>query len=351
MSRIEALPTRLLALSGGIFCMAALALVLVAPASALLGWLAALAFISALPLGALGLVMMMRIIPGIWRHDLDHAARSALSLLPLVLIAWLPILFGLSSVYEWVRQPPSETFKAIYLTPLFFDLRTLFILAAAYLLAQGLLRSRSMGIAIGGLIGFVLLQEILATDWLMSLDPHFHSSGFALYVLAGQMLTALALLVLLSLWEGSVAKPGVLGALVITAILFWAYLAFMQYFIIWSGNLVPGALWFQRRGAGIWASVEVSIAFLHLTPLFLLFFPPIRQSGRWLVGLALMVLAGRLVEYAWLILPQLTSHRGCAIMAYGLSLVGLAQVALAILSRANKVVRRLAATPTMEGSP
>lgn len=348
MSRVEALPTRLLALSGGIFCLAALALILVAPASALLAWLAALAFMSALPLGALGLVMMMRIIPGIWRHDLDHAARSALSLLPLVLIAWLPILFGLSFVYEWVRQPPSETFKAIYLTPLFFDLRTLFILAAAYLLAQSLLRSQSLSAAIGGLIGFVLLQEILATDWLMSLDPHFHSSGFALYVLAGQMLTALALLMLMSLWEGGVARPSVLGALLVAAILFWAYLAFMQYFIIWSGNLVQGALWFQRRGTGIWSFIEVSIAFLHLMPLFLLFFPPIRRSRRWLVGLISIIIAGRLLEYAWLILPRLTAHLAYAIIAYSLSLAGLAQIALAILSRASKVVHRL--TTTAEAS-
>ncbi len=350
MSRVEALPTRLLALSGVIFCLAALSLALVAPASALLGWLSALIFVSALPLGALCLVMMMRIIPGIWRHDLDHAARSSLSLLPLVLIAWLPILFGLSSVYEWVRQPPMEPFKAIYLTPLFFDLRTLFILAAAYLLAQALLRGQSRSIAIGGLIGFVLLQEILATDWLMSLDPHFHSSGFALYVLAGQMLTALALLVLMSLGEGGVAKPSVVGSLLITAILCWAYLAFMQYFIIWSGNLVQGALWFQRRSTGIWASVEVLVAFLHLTPLFLLLFPPIRRSGRWLLGLVLMILAGRLLEYAWLILPQLAAHLGYAIIAYSLSLVGLAQVALAILSRANKIMPRLAATTATEAT-
>ncbi len=350
MSRVEALPTRLLALSGAAFSIAALALVLVAPASALLGWLSALVFTSALPLGGLCLVMMMRIIPGIWRHDLDHAARSSLSLLPLVLIAWLPILFGLSSVYEWVRQPPSGTFKAIYLTPLFFDLRTLFILGAAYMLARALLRGQSPVVAIGGLVAFVLLQGMLATDWLMSLDPHFHSSGFALYILAGQMLTALALLVLLSLGEGGVAKPSVLGTLMITAILFWAYLAFMQYFIIWSGNLVQGALWFQRRGTGIWASVEISIAFLHLTPLFLLLFPPIRRSGRWLIGLVLMILAGRLLEYAWLILPQLTAHLGYAIIAYGLSLVGLAQVALAILSRANKVTRRLAATTAAEAT-
>ncbi len=350
MSRIEALPARMLTLSGTVFCLAALAMAFAAPKPALFGWLAALSFVSALPLGGLALAMMMRIIPGVWRRDLDHAAQSVLSLMPLVLIAWLPIMFGLSSVYEWARQPPAETFKAAFLTPLFFDLRTLFILAAACWLAQALPRSRSPALPVAGLIGFVILQEILATDWLMSLDPQFHSSGFALYILAGQMLTALALLILFSVTEGGVAKPSVLGALLITAILLWAYLAFMQYFIIWSGNLVQGAVWFQRRGTGIWASVEVLIALLHLAALFLLFFPPIRRSKRWLVALALAILGGRMLEYAWLILPQLTAHLGYAIIACGLSLTGLVQLALAILSRAKTVVVQRAASTAAEVS-
>ncbi len=345
MSRIEALPTRLLAVSGTVFCIMALAGALSAPAAALTGWLAALSFVSALPFGALAMAMMMRIIPGRWREDLDGASRSALSLLPLILIAWLPIMFGLSSIYEWVRHRPPESFKTFYLTPLFFDLRTLFILAAAYLLARALLRSRSLALSTAGLIGFVILQEILATDWLMSLDPEFHSSGFALYVLAGQMLTALSLLILLTLAERR--NPGVLGALLLTAILFWAYLAFMQYFIIWSDNLVQGAVWFQRRGTGVWAPIEISIAFLHLAALFSLFFPPVRQSRRWLIALAVTVILGRLLEYAWLTLPQLTAHKSYAFLAYMLSLLGLAQIALAILSRSKKVLSRVAASRTI----
>ncbi|NLS17664.1 hypothetical protein HGP16_13970 [Rhizobium sp. P40RR-XXII] len=351
MSRIEALPTRLLTISGAVFCLAVLAMMLVLPGPASMGWLAAFVFTSAVPIGALCLAMMMRIIPGSWRQDLGQATRSALSLFPLTLVAWLPIMFHLPSVYEWARRPPSSGFKAIYLRPFFFDIRTLFILAAACLLAQAFLRGRSPSVAVIGLIGFVVCQSILSTDWLMSLDPQFHSSGFALYVLAGQMLTALALLVIVTLVGEDVVVRSALGALLLTAILLWAYLAFMQYFIVWSDNLKPGVVWFERRGAGIWAVAEYLIAFLHLSALLLLFFPPIRRSPRWLVFVALIVLAGRSLEYAWLVVPQLADHREYAIVAYLLSLIGLIQIAFAILSRSKAVTARLAARQVTEASP
>jgi hypothetical protein len=343
VSRVEALPSRMMAISGVIFCLVALAMTPFSPRAALTGWLAALAFVSALPLGALCLTMMIRIIPGIWREELAVGAESALLLLPLVLIASLPIMIGLPWVYEWARGAELGVFKAIYLTPAFFDARTLAILAGACWLSLMLIVNsrRSASIAIVGLVALVPLHGLWAVDWLMSLDPQFHSSGFGLYILAGQMLTALTLLIVLRLSASPARETGVLGALLLTAILFWVYLAFMQYFIIWSGNLTQGVVWFQRRGAGVWATVEYLIVLLHLLPLLLLFFPPVRRSPRWLIALSFAILAGRLLEYAWLTMPELTAHLGSAILAYLLSLTGFAQIVLAVLSRSPLILARL----------
>ncbi|MEZ2224063.1 hypothetical protein [Rhizobium sp. RCC_161_2] len=340
MSRIEALPSRMLAISGVMFCLVALATSFFSPEAALTGWLAAFVFMSTLPLGALCLTMMMRIIPGVWRDDLNMVAELSLSLLPLLLLACLPIMIGLPWIYEWAREAQLAAFKRVYLSTIFFDIRTLAILAGSFWLALALIVSsrRSLSIAAFGLVVFVPLHGILATDWEMSLDPQFHSSGFGLYILAGQMLTALSLLIILRLSAGPARQPGVLGALLLAAILFWVYLAFMQHFIIWSGNLTQGVIWFQRRGAGIWATAEYLVILLHLLPLFLLFFPPIRRSPRWLIGLSLAVLGGKLLEYAWLTIPELAVHVGHAILAYLLSLVGLIQLALAILSRSRAIL-------------
>jgi hypothetical protein len=149
--------------------------------------------------------------------------------------------------YAWARVAQLDGFKRIYLTPVFYDVRTLTILAGASCLALMLVGGsrRSLKVAIIGLVAFVPLQGLLATDWLMSLDLQFHSSGFGLYVLSGQMLTALALLIVMRVSAGPAEHAGVLGALLLTAILFWAYLAFMQYFILWSGNLPRGSCGFD----------------------------------------------------------------------------------------------------------
>jgi hypothetical protein len=343
MSRIEALPTGILTAGGAVLCLAALGIAFLSAEAALTGWLAAFAFTASLPLGGLCLTMMMRIIPGIWREELLTSAEAAVLLLPLTLIGALPVLAGLPWIYEWARGAQLTGFKKVYLTPAFFDLRTLFILGAACWLGGRLIArpDRALSLSAAGLIAFVLLHGILAVDWLMSLDPEFHSSGFGLYILAGQMLSALSMLIMLRLWTAPVRQPSILGALLLTAILFWAYLAFMQYFIIWSGNLTQGVVWFKRRGDGAWAIIEYLIALLHLVPLLLLLLPPVRAGRQWLMILSTAVLAGKLLEYAWLVFPSLTANLAVATLAYFLSLAGLGLLGLGVLSRAGTLLARL----------
>jgi hypothetical protein len=349
MNGIEALPTRVLAVAGVIFCCMAWAMARLSPSAALTGWLAGFAFASALPLGALCLAMMMRIIPGAWRDELGSATKASMLLLPLSLTASLPVLIGQHWIYEWARGSSLEGVKAAYLSPAFFDLRTLVILAGACLLGWRIIQAdRSIVPAAAGLIVFVVAHGLLAVDWLMSLDAEFHSSGFGLYILSGQMLAALAMLILLRLAAGGQSQTGPLGALLITAILLWAYLAFMQYFIIWSGNLTQGVVWFQERGKEPWALVEQLMTALHLLPLFLLFFSPIRNNRAWLITLSIAVLVGKSLEYAWLTLPTLTGNVTLGVVAYLVSLLGLASLGLAVLSRAPTLLAKLQSRRPME---
>lgn len=351
MNGIEALPTRTLAIAGAVLCCLALAVALFSPAAALTGWLAAFVFASSLPLGALCLAMMIRIIPGKWRGELGPTVNASILLLPLTLAASLPILAGQYWIYEWARGASLEGVKTIYLTPVFFSLRSLVILAGASLLSWRLLiqTDHSIALAAVGLIVFVVAHGLLSVDWLMSLDAEFHSSGFGLYILSGQMLTALSMLILLRLAAGGRSQTGLLGALLMTAILLWAYLVFMQYFIIWSGNLTQGVVWFQQRGRGSWGRIEQLITALHLLPLFLLFFPPIRSSRIWLMTLSIAILAGKSLEYAWLTLPTLTGDVALGAFAYLISLLGLALLGLAIVSRAPVLLAKLR-HPSMEAT-
>jgi hypothetical protein len=308
---------------GLLLCGAVLAYAAVEPAVALGGWLAAFAFWSALPIGALLLLAMTRIIPGVWRQGLAPEAEAALPLLALATLAALPLLIAPQVLYPWTGTA-TEGFRGWYLSPWPFRLRSLAFFALAGLFAWRLRHHRpAVPLAIATLIVLVPFQDMMATDWLLSLDPEFHSSGFGLYILSIQMVTALAVLIPLRLVADKGAPTAVLAGVWLTALLLWAYLAFMHYFISWSTDLAPGVRWYQRRGDGVWVVVEYAVAVLGLLPLFLLFFPPIRRSRPALASLAPFVLLGKILETAWLVLPALPRDQGTAAVANLLALLGL----------------------------
>ncbi|WIM12823.1 hypothetical protein [Enhydrobacter sp.] len=328
---------------GVIACAVALLLAFVNARAALAGWLTGFAFWSGLPIGALGLLMMMRLIPGRWRDEFACPAESTLVLLPLAAIAALPILIGLAALYPWVHEARSG-YRAVYLSPAFFVLRTVlfFVCLAALALLLVMRPARSVPVSSAGLIAYVILATTIAVDWLMSLDPEFHSSGFGLYVLADQMTIALAVLLVVRLTSARPSgQAGLLGGLFLCALLFWAYFAFMQYFIIWSNNLPASVAWYRRRGEGFWAAAEYAIATLHLGPTFLLFFPPVRNGVRWLLALAFVVLLGKALEMAWLVLPTVPDHETVAALAAIASLLGLGVLTAAMFAAAPLILERL----------
>lgn len=327
----------------GAACAAAALLIAVIFPRALGGWLVGFVYWSSLPLGALVLAMMIRIIPGRWGDELGGPAEAATLLLPAALPFVLPVLIGIDTLYPWARQVENN-FRGLYLAPWSFVLRTLLFFAITIVFAIALLRARRpVAIASAGLILVVLLDTAIAFDWLMSLDPQFHSSGYGLYVLSIQTTIALALLIPAHL----LAKPGekhtgVLGALLLTALLLWAYFAFMQFFIIWSTNLPNGASWYLRRVAGSWPAVVYLYAALHFVPIFLLLFGPIRRSRQWLIGLCMSVLAGKALEVVWLVLPD-TGTDAASIIAALLSLAGLGALTGAALPELRRIRERIAA--------
>lgn len=311
-------------LSGLLLCALALLAAIVDAHAAMSGWLAAFVLMSSLPLGGLCLSMMLRIIPGPWRLELAAPAGEAMALAPALILLALPIVIGMPWLYPWFDGGLAG-FKAIYLAPFFFGIRLVAILIGAAVLGFLLRLTESYRLAVAGLIAFVALHGLLATDLVLSLTPEFHSSGFGLYLLGLQMLTALAVFVLQRLPDS--ANPSLLGQLLLTALLLWAYFSFMQYFISWSGNLVPGVKWYHARGYGIWAAAEYALTALRLAPGLLLFFPPIRASRSWLAALCSAIVLGSAIEAAWLVLPSAGQPSALAFLTYPLTLAGMLLIA------------------------
>jgi hypothetical protein len=343
----------LLSAVGAGACIIALLIAVFDPHAAIAGWLVGFVFWSSLPIGTVALVMMMRIIPGGWREELEPPGEALLVLLPAAALAVVPVLVGMQSVYPWVGEA-KEGFRAVYMSAPAFVLRTVIFFVVTGVLAFLLLArpAWSTPLSAGGLIVLVLLDTTIAADWLMSLDPEFHSSGFGLYVLCIQMTIALAVLTLLRVSAGDAGeRRGLLGGLLLCAMLFWAYFAFMQYFIIYSNNLPPEVAWYRRHAEGGWSTVEYAIAVLHLGPGFLLFFPPIRVSRSWLVALCVLVLIGSFLEMAWLVLPNREGTTALDVIAAIMASLGLGLLAWVALDRAPAVVDRITAGSRRQARP
>jgi hypothetical protein len=338
--------TRITGTVGAGACAIVLLLAALDAKAASAGWLAAFVLWGGVPLGALTLRLMTRIIPGAWREEVSPIAEMLVMLLPIAALAVLPVLIGSHALYPWATEPAGPGFRGVYLSVWFFCLRSVLFLVGAMILAF-LMMTRpawSMPLASGGLIAFVLFDAVIAVDWLMSLEPDFHSSGFGLYVISIQASVGLMAIVIIRIVADPIgARPQLLGALMLTALLLWEYFAFMQYFIIWSENLPKQAAWFEERGSGIWAVAEYAFCLLDLVPTFLLFFTPIRRSRRWLLAIAAAVLMAKAIEVAWLVFPATRAPLALSAIAAILALLGLGLLSVAFLGwigRGSRAVSR-----------
>ena len=93
----------------------------------------------------------------------------------------------------------------------------------------------------------------------MSMEADWYSTIFPLLVCISQMLGALAFVIILIGWLGPrtslfeiLSKENFhhLGNLLLTFTMLWAYLAYAQLIVIWSGDLPHEIGWYLHRIAG-----------------------------------------------------------------------------------------------------
>ncbi len=297
-------------------------------------YLVAYLFWLALPLGSFGLVCLHNMTGGGWGFVIRRILESAAATMPLMAVLFLPVLFGMSSLYPWARPElvaSSELLqhKAPFLNVPFFVARAVLYfaiwIAVTYLVTrwssqqdQGdeprpRLTRRLQLLSGAGLPIYALTVSFAMIDWGMSLEPEWFSTIYGMLFVAGQGLTTLAFAILVLGWLrdseplASVVRPGHfhdLGNLTLAFTMLWAYLSYSQYLIIWAGNLPEEISWYLHRSAGGWELfAPILMGFHFALPFLLLLARRRKQSITRLARVAAVILLMRWLDLYWLITP------------------------------------------------
>jgi hypothetical protein len=306
-------------IAGAVALVACVLGALVSPQQFFRSYLVGYVFWTGMALGCLSIAMLHQLVGGGWgmaiRRLLDSGART----LPLMLVFVLPLLLGLPHLYAWARPADVAAdhllqHKSLYLNVPFFLIRTALYFAIWLALAYYVSRPNSQRKLGGpGLVLYCLTVSFAAFDWVMSLEAEWFSTIFGVIFIFGQALTAMAFVIAVLFWLtrrtplAGVLNPQQfhdLGNLMLAFVMLWAYVAFSQFLIIWSGNLPEEVTWYIARLNGGWGWIAGLLVVFHFVAPFLVLLS--RQNKRRLPRLAL--LAGvfvfiRLLDLFWMVIP------------------------------------------------
>ena len=298
--------------------------------SYLIGWV----FCLTIALGALFFVLIQHLTRARWSIVVRRMAEALLWTFPLLAVLGIPVLFGLHDLYHWthteaVAADPILAGKTPYLNVPFFLIRLavyflVWSLLAYYLYRNSLLQdctgdagipARQRKVSALGLAAGAITTAFASFDLLMSLDPHWFSTIFGVYVFAGAFMSIHALLVLCAMMLQGVGNlKGVvttehyqdLGKLTFAFVVFWTYIAFSQYMLIWYGNIPEETLWYRHRLSHGWEVHSAVLLLGHfVVPFFLLLSRAVKRSRLFLGVICVWLLAMQWFDIHWLAAPVL----------------------------------------------
>ncbi len=302
--------------------------------SYLFAWIAALGIC----LGALFFVLLQHLTRSGWSVSVRRIAEAMAKNLSWMWMFFVPILIlvlsGKGSVlYDWANpeymskahMPHS---KEAFLSANFWVIRAIFFLFVWTVIGTLYFKWSTNQDQDGDvkwthkmqqwaplcMILYALTQSYAIIDWVMTLQPKWFSTMFAVYYFAATMTAFFSFIILFARYLQS---TGHLRQSITTehyhdlgkwlfglGVVFWAYIGFSQYMLIWYANLPVETGWYITRQLGGWAPISILLLVGHFIIPFLLLIT--RWTKRWRSTLPLIagwLLLMFFVDMYWLVMP------------------------------------------------
>lgn len=296
-------------------------------------YLTAFFFWLSIGLGALFFVMLHYLSNAKWSVVIRRLSENIMLGLPFMALFFIPVIFGMHDLFHWTHEEamltdPILAGKQSYLNVNFFLIRAagyfiIWSFLSIYLYRKSIKQDKKheegffksvRKVSAPGMILFAMTITFASFDWLMSLDPHWFSTIFGVYLFSGSFLAFLSVVGITGRYLHSQGiLRGVItdehfhdiGKFLFAFTVFWAYMAFSQYFLIWYADIPEETYWFLNRWEGTWRGFSMLLLFGHFVLPFLLLLPRwSKRNAVMLIIMSLWILLMRWVDLYWLIFPN-----------------------------------------------
>ena len=321
---------------GALAVVAAIVLALVGIDGFFESYLLSYIFWVGLSLGCLVMLFVQHLAGGSWGALIRRPLEAGVAVLPVLAILFIPLLFGLDSLYVWtspeyMADNPTVSAKASYLNVPFFIIRAViyfavWIAGALFFLRlsnrqdrepanSGAIGFRMKAVSAVWIVVYVLTMTFAGIDWGMSLTPTWFSGIYSVILMIGQAISAVAFIIIVMVLLAGVV-PAInelltakrlqdLGNFLMAFIMFWAYVSFSQLIIIWSNNTVETSTWYVTRLNTGWVALSsFLLVFGFFAPFAILFSRWVKRKRSALMTIALFVIFIRLVDTYWILVPS-----------------------------------------------
>ena len=279
-----------------------------------------------------------------WSTVIRRVMENIILLIPIFTPLFLPIIYGMDKLFKWLPNHyywDSHNFEADHLIQqklAFLNEESFLIRAALYFLLWNIIVISLHKMSINhdktsdhsllkkmnlfsmsplGVLFFISIT-FAGFDWLMSLDPHWYSTMFGVYIFAGSFLVFLALLtfILIRLQDqgyltGIVSAEHYhdLGKYLFSFTVFYCYIAGAQFYFIWYSNIPEETIWYLHRWVGTWKIASVLLIFCKfVVPFFTLVFRASKRNTKLLKIMTLWIIVVHYLDIHWIVMPTLHNH-------------------------------------------